>query len=375
MKTKFAFLVLLAAGLTFTACSDDDTTNPYAHESTIQVEQSDLDFSAEGGTGTVSVNVAQGFTASSSVSWAVPTINGSDITVVCEPNDDPNGRTGVITIHNGNESTQVTVHQKGIILRTVMPAKIVISDAPTDSTYSATYTGKIQVLSSAEWIIPEIADSTFSLHFAENNTGTIRQAEVTLKNGPLTKKMTVIQVSVNDLYNKEINFMGIGGSLSAPLGPIGTAETYTGKLVKVGNSSFLHLDLNLWGFIDVPIDVPVTINPKTFAMTIRPSAKSVGQDAFGSSYYNIAFAKIDDIADLKDPTKLVYDQKKMMVGEFNLIDANTFAWSFIDGDYLVFSVQECSAEDYTDPSQLSGVSIGNFVMPFIYCGNVAPSMK
>lgn len=367
MKKMYMLLLLLAAGLTFTACSDDDIDNPYARESTIVVEKSNLDFTAAGGTGTVSVNVAQGVTAKSSVSWATPTVNGAEITVTVEPSTTAYGRTGLITIYNGKDSTQVNVHQSGVIFRGDIPENWALKNDAEDLRFTVVHTGEITIESDADWVTGEVVGDTIILHAAANTSGAGRQTEVRIKCGSVTKTITVVQMSVESLYGLEYKFMGIGSLLpEAYGGPYGTTDVYTAHLLKEGNQTYLEIIPT--GDVPEKLKIPVSIDPVTFNMTILPSAKDVGSYSlwgFLDFYYNLAFASFDDIENT-----LYYGTDKPMVGEATVIDAKTVAWTF-DGELPTMSFRRSDVSNNTDASD--GQSFKNFVYPFLYCGNINPS--
>lgn len=340
MKTKYALLLLLAAGLTLTACSGDEIINPYAHESTIKVEKSELDFPSKGGTGSVTVNVSQGITAKSSVDWATLSISGSQIAVTCTENSDANGRNGLITIHHGADSTQVSVHQLGLSMRLDIPQNIVLNDDAVDKTFPLTHTNAVEVSTKADWITATVAESTLTLHIKENTTGDIRMAEVTVKSGTLPKTFKVTQISLNSFLHK--TFFFLGGGMATGLGYTGFLEA---ELVKDEKGLFLQTTLP---FDNKPtIKIPVGYNESNYALSFSPSPTPIGQVDLtaikaGTPYVFIGFKNSGDAEG-----KPIFDPAEKMEAIPEIKAPDDMTWVF-NGKYTTLSIILSESATYTE---------------------------
>ena len=107
--------VLLLASLTLlvgvSSCRKDDPTTKT--ERTLRVLSSDHNFTAAGGTGTITL-AEGGFTAKSEASWiTLGATEGTKVSFTVAPFTEPTTRTGLIILTRGSETQQVAISQLG----------------------------------------------------------------------------------------------------------------------------------------------------------------------------------------------------------------------------------------------------------------------
>ncbi|MDD7597853.1 MAG: BACON domain-containing protein [Prevotella sp.] len=119
MKKIYSFLLLAAFTLAFSACSDDQDQvgSEYSRESTVKVTSSNLVFSAAAGTGTLVFEAPSTATVSVDTQWASAVVNGNKVDVSVKKNPKLEGRSALLTIKCGDDSTQVTVQQRGMMFK------------------------------------------------------------------------------------------------------------------------------------------------------------------------------------------------------------------------------------------------------------------
>ena len=106
---------LLLASLTLlvgvSSCRKDDPATKTEH--TLRVLSSEHNFTAAGGTGTITL-AEGGFTAKSEASWiTLGTTEGTKVTFTVAPFTEPTTRTGLIILTRGDETQQVAISQLG----------------------------------------------------------------------------------------------------------------------------------------------------------------------------------------------------------------------------------------------------------------------
>ncbi len=110
MKNIFRVTVLLLLSVWIIGCSDDaDDVKP-------SVIKSDVNFTAEGGKGTIEVSAQNNITASSDNDWCVVNVTGAIVEVTVTANENPLGRTALVTLQAGSETLSVPVTQAGMLL-------------------------------------------------------------------------------------------------------------------------------------------------------------------------------------------------------------------------------------------------------------------
>ena len=279
MKKIYSVLLVFAAVLPFVACSDE-TTNPYARESAITVQKSDLDFGALGGEAAVQLTAATPITVKSNVSWAVPTVDGTTVTVKCAENTNIEGRTGRLTIYSGSDSTQVSVHQTGLVLRVDGEQTFQLQNDAGSMLLDVVHTNAVEVSSDSPWLKATLTGNKLAITYDENTSGAPRTGTLTLKSGAQTRTISILQRSVSDLtYNNYVLF-----PMEWMITNQGTV--YPVDMEIINGKMYMQFQLT----DNATATVPVEVNPDTYAITIAPSKAAVGTIDTDQGKANIVYA-------------------------------------------------------------------------------------
>lgn len=241
------------AAFTLTACSDD-TGNPYAHTSTLEVVSSNVTFPSEPATGkVVFTSNAGGIRVRLNSSWAKATVVDDTVKVDVTRNDEPSDRYAKMTVFNGTDSVNVSILQKGFIFRINAQDINAGDDAQQfHFTYKTTNPKLLQeviptVKSTEDWISATLSTDGLNISLAENNTGHLRTGAIQYT---LLGKTNTIKVTQAD-FDKDLagKWYMVSSTMKKPL-------TVTFK--REGNRYSLVLD-NLRGWT-IPVKYYKTDN-------------------------------------------------------------------------------------------------------------------
>lgn len=195
MKKIFSFFVLLAGVASFTACSDDDSSNPYAHESTVKVVGvSNLDLTSAGGEGYIVVDAPAGATVTSSKDWATATMVGDTVKVSVDLNSSLHDRNAVITIASGNDKATAIVHQLGFVFRSEAPAKLVFSaNGARSASYYINHSSDLDVYADVDWIEAEMVEDSLFINVFKNESKHLRTGYVYMQSGEFRDSILIKQ--------------------------------------------------------------------------------------------------------------------------------------------------------------------------------------
>jgi len=202
MKKIFLFVALVTGTVIATSCSDDELVGSYTNESSIEILKSDVLFEARASQGSIEFNAPEAVTVTSQRDWCHASLSGNTVNVSVETNDGLQGRSSVVTLHCGKDSTNIVVQQRGVYF--VFNAGNTSISAPTDeaTTLSYPFTSNLdmEVTTENDWIKPSISDGVLTVSYLANNTGTVRRGSVKVKSGAFE---TDIKVSQFD-FDKDI---------------------------------------------------------------------------------------------------------------------------------------------------------------------------
>ena len=194
MKKIFGLLCLVLGLFVVVSCSDDDTTNPYAHVSAITVDSASVLFRAAPDTGTVTVTALNGITkVESEQAWCQATVSGNKVTVTVTQNGGLASRASLIKIYSGDDYATVTVQQMGFIFSIGVLSILTTVDSTQTLTYALKHNADVAVSSTADWITVSATDNSLAVKLAANTTGHIRYGYVRYTNGTVTDSIPVTQ--------------------------------------------------------------------------------------------------------------------------------------------------------------------------------------
>lgn len=198
-KDIFGLLMLGACACGFTACSDD-TENPYATESSIQILGSSLTFDAKQSTGSIHYSAPAAVTVTSSKDWCTAQLSGDSVIVNVAHNIDCNGRSASVVLRCGADSTVLAVLQNGVISK--LEASILSRDNDDAATVAYAYQSNIdmRVLSTPTWLSASMDADSLYVDFSANATGHLRRGYVVYGNDAFVDSVEVFQAD----FDKDI---------------------------------------------------------------------------------------------------------------------------------------------------------------------------
>lgn len=205
MKKIYSFLLLAAFTLAFSACSDDQDQvgSEYSRASTVKVTSSNLVFSAAAGNGTLVFEAPSTATVSVDAQWASAVVNGNKVDVSVKKNPKLEGRSALLTIKCGGDSTQVTVQQRGMMFKYGgKTTQFIYNDAARTISIPVKNEGSNLSIKGLDWAEASINDETINIKLSENKSGHIRSGIIKYTTGPYTDSIYVCQGEKKDIVNK-----------------------------------------------------------------------------------------------------------------------------------------------------------------------------
>lgn len=205
MKKIYSILLLATFTLAFSACSDDQDQvgSEYSRASTVKVTSSNLVFSAAAGTGTLVFEAPSTATVSVDAQWASAVVNGNKVDVSVKKNPKLEGRSALLTIKCGDDSTQVTVQQRGMMFKYGgETSQFIYNDAARTISIPVKNEGSNLSIKGLDWAEASINDETINIKLSENKTGHIRSGIIKYTTGPYTDSIYVCQGEKKDIVNK-----------------------------------------------------------------------------------------------------------------------------------------------------------------------------
>ena len=215
MKKILSFFVLFAGMAQFTACSDNETSNPYAHQSTITIEKAEVTFDANGGTGSVQVSSPSAVSVSvpTEFKWVAASASGNTINVTVESNPGIEGRSARLAIKNASDEIYVTVSQTGLVSR-LSDYQMYFSDEASVQALAYKHDVPVNVQSLSDWIRVQLDDENNRLlvAVASNDDETARLGLVAISSGNVKDTLAIVQNGmVFNLEKTALKMDGAGG--------------------------------------------------------------------------------------------------------------------------------------------------------------------
>lgn len=156
-------LAIVAAGLV--ACSDDDAGSEYLRQSQVSIESSTVTFNARAGKGSVVFSAPEGTTPTATVSssWATAQVDGDTVRIAVENNPNLEGRSALLTIKAGQDSTNVTIQQQGMAYKYLGDNYYVFNDSARLLTLPLNNEGGVMSVEAPDGVSASFNDSTLSL--------------------------------------------------------------------------------------------------------------------------------------------------------------------------------------------------------------------
>ena len=273
MKKIFSIIGVVALALSFVACSDDnDEGAAYNRASTISVVSSNVLFSAKAETGDVVIK-SQGLISLSETSeWCKATVVGDTLVrVAVDDNESLNGRSCVLTIKSGIDSTNVTVQQQGFVFQTGVGTSLVSNDLAYRKAFSLNCNGAPTIFSTDDWLSVATENDSLVVSMEANDTGHLRQGYIKYTYGELKDSILVTQYD----FEKDI----AGQYYLAFTQTNGKLAAFQSELRKDGAAYVLSLP-------QLGMNLPVTFNEKTCKLSVSAGAY-LGPFTYGETAYQM----------------------------------------------------------------------------------------
>ena len=164
MKKIFSLLLFALCAISYTACTNEEGIE-YVQESSIKIVSRDVSFPAAASQGIIEVEAPGEISVKTSgQGWCTTTVSGSTIQVNVEQNPGLEGRTSMLTIRCGADSTRIAVHQSGVIFELSAGSQIMADDKAATYSFDLTCNTELTLNSSEEWISVAVEEEQHRTH-------------------------------------------------------------------------------------------------------------------------------------------------------------------------------------------------------------------
>ncbi len=274
MKKIFNIVCIVLSAISLCACSDD-TENPYAEETSVQLVATDVDFDATASTGTIVFKALGEVNAVSAAEWCTTEVTGDTVKVSVKQNITIVGRSTVVTLICGDDELDVAVTQQGVVFQPEKSMVAVPSDEAQTLTYSLKSNVNLMVEYAPEWAAVTLEDDKMNISLSENGTGHIRQDYIKFRSGDFVDSLQIMQAD----FDKDI------------------AGTYTMYYIDDKDrerTARVTLTKNELQIKSPKLDIPISFDSETMSVSVECGqyCGSVRTNT-GTSYIYITFSTLD----------------------------------------------------------------------------------
>ncbi len=248
MNKIFCMFCMALATISFSACSNDDTENPYAQETTINITRADLDFAASASEGAIVFEAQGTVTATSASEWCSVAVVGDSVKVSVKQNVSVNGRSTVVKLVCGNGSVSLAVTQLGVVFQLDKSSIIASNDNVQTKVVGLTSNVDVVIESAPEWVTVNLVNNDVVVDFTENTTGHLRKGYVKFRSEEFVDSVLIAQAD----FNKDI---------------AGKYTLYYTDEKRRSRNTTVTLTEDEIQIRSPKLDVPITYDPET--MTIK----------------------------------------------------------------------------------------------------------
>ncbi|MBR1576408.1 MAG: BACON domain-containing protein [Bacteroidales bacterium] len=194
--------ILLMTGLLLAAC-----TNPVPEKEAdpLLIRSSQLEFSASGGSGHVTLETDEALAAESDREWCKTRVSGSTIQLEVAPCGDLESRNANLRISTDKQTLRVTVRQAGAFIH--MPdcdTTFLIGDESVTLSLPGTSDIGMSVSGNVDWISGTFDGELLSFSASENTSGHIREGYAIFQAGKTRDSVRIIQGGIRDVCKRYI---------------------------------------------------------------------------------------------------------------------------------------------------------------------------
>lgn len=195
---KYLYIILTAlAALPFVACQEQEEVYKPEVKDINVVSVKNLVFLPPGGSGTITVDCASSFTATTDKSWCTVSVNGNEVTVTASENPSRESRYASVILQTSQSSQTVVVQQVGAIVLGFEMEGDTVSEAGETFVYSYASNLPVQMSSDKDWVHFEMIDDEdlgkLVKVIFDPNPGLTRYATVTYTAGEITRSAEFVQ--------------------------------------------------------------------------------------------------------------------------------------------------------------------------------------
>lgn len=195
---KYLYIILTAlAALPFVACQEQEEVYKPEVKDINVVSVKNLVFLPPGGSGTITVDCASSFTATTDKSWCTVSVNGNEVTVTASENPSRESRYASVILQTSQSSQTVVVQQVGAIVAGFEMEGDTVSEAGETFVYSYASNLPVQMSSDKDWVHFEMIDDEelgkLVKVIFDPNPGLTRYATVTYTAGEITRSAEFVQ--------------------------------------------------------------------------------------------------------------------------------------------------------------------------------------
>lgn len=258
MKKLISIISIFVCAFAVFSCSDDDMANPYAKESSISIESSEVLFQAPAAQGTIICNAPKGITrVESSSDWCKVELSGTTVNVFVDKNSEKPSRSCVVRIYASEDDyTDVVVQQMGLVLSVNVGNDFSTTAAPQTSRLPISYSGTDELTveeSTVDWVTYTLEDGVLQMKFKTNVSDKPRTTEVKITDGDMVTTMKITQEALFFIVNEDKEYVTNDAPSKADL----TISTVDGIKYSVEKSS---VDWATFSIVNGNLRVELTAN-------------------------------------------------------------------------------------------------------------------
>jgi hypothetical protein len=191
MFKKLIYTICAVFSLVLMSCDDDSKS--YVAPARIQVIKANLTFTPAGGTNMVETDAEGTLTATSSSKWLTVQVEGSNLRLTADANDDLQTRTAIITLQADNGTATLTAQQSGLIISLDAESSYVFGASDNaDATISSMSNIDFDATLSGDWMHWTKTVDGYAIH-VDDNEGNYRAGTITLKYRDFEKVISIVQ--------------------------------------------------------------------------------------------------------------------------------------------------------------------------------------
>lgn len=196
---KYLYILSMVLCTLFTGCSDNENDNA---AELIGIVNSNVSFTAAGGTGVIKLESGSGVSATADQDWCKASVVGDVVTVTTLPNMTVNGRTCLVLLTSGGLTGSVPVTQYGVTIK-VEPNEVTLKGRGGQAEVVVYCDVPFTAKAEEDWMEVEVRGDTLIVKAeASTDTKNIRSGKVRLTVGDdlLNTELIVNQLPVTMNY-------------------------------------------------------------------------------------------------------------------------------------------------------------------------------